>query len=208
MLPKMSGLISRHFSKFMPGHPGVIVQNMPGAGSLRAANHIYVAAPKDGTALATFARNMPLMGVLGGNPNVQFDPRKYTWLGSPSSGGNDAYLLFARKDAAIKNAQDLLKKDMPPLVLGGTAEGATGNDITILLKDALGLNLMRITVDGEPIDDPGRSSADVQRCTDVASRARPQSGLRLVITLCMSTTESAPSSRWFAVAVRVTRVTI
>jgi tripartite-type tricarboxylate transporter receptor subunit TctC len=84
------------------------------------------------------------MGVLKDNPNVQFDPRKFTWLGSPSSGGNDAYLLFARKDSAIKNSKDLLNKDMPALVLGGTAEGATGNDITILLKDALGLNLKMI----------------------------------------------------------------
>ena len=137
-------LLGRHLSKHMPGNPNVVVQNMPGAGSLRGANYLYVQAPRDGTVIGTFARNMPLMGVLKDNPNVQFDPRKYTWLGSPSSGGNDAYLLFARKDAGIKNPQDLLNKSMPPLVLGGTAEGATGNDITILLKDALGLNLKMI----------------------------------------------------------------
>ncbi len=137
-------LIARFIGKHLPGAPTVVIQNMPGAGSLRAANYIYVQAPRDGTVIGTFARNMPLLGVLKDNPNVQFDPRKYTWLGSPSSGGNDAYLLFARKDAAVKNAQDLLKKDGPSLVLGGTAEGATGNDVTILLKDALGLNLKMI----------------------------------------------------------------
>jgi tripartite-type tricarboxylate transporter receptor subunit TctC len=137
-------LIARFLGKHMPGAPNVVVQNMPGAGSLRAANFIYVTAPRDGTVIGTFARNMPLLGVLQDNPNVQFDPRKFTWLGSPSSSENDAYLLFARKDAAIKSAADLLKKDGPPLVLGGTAEGATGNDVTLLLKEALELNLKMI----------------------------------------------------------------
>jgi tripartite-type tricarboxylate transporter receptor subunit TctC len=137
-------LMARFFGKHVPGAPNVVVQNMPGAGSLRAANYIYVTAPRDGTVIGTFARNMPLLGVLKDNPNVQFDPRKFTWLGSPSSAENDAYLLFANKDAAIKSAADLLKKGGPPLVLGGTAEGATGNDVTILLKDALDLNLKMI----------------------------------------------------------------
>ena len=137
-------LIARFIGKHVPGSPNVVVQNMPGAGSLRAANYLFVQAPRDGTVIGTFARNMPLLGVLKDNPNVQFDPRKYTWLGSPSSGGNDAYLLFARKDAAVQTAQDLLKKGGPALVLGGTAEGATGNDVTILLRDALGLNLKMI----------------------------------------------------------------
>jgi tripartite-type tricarboxylate transporter receptor subunit TctC len=137
-------LVARFFGKHVPGAPGVVVQNMPGAGSLRAANYIYVTAPRDGTVIGTFARNMPLLGVLKDNPNVQFDPRKFTWLGSPSSAENDAYLLFANKDAAVKTSADLLKKGGPPLVLGGTAEGATGNDVTILLKDALDLNLKMI----------------------------------------------------------------
>ncbi len=137
-------LLARFFGKHVPGTPSVVVQNMPGAGSLRAANYIYVTAPRDGTVIGTFARNMPLMGVLKDNPNVQFDPRKFTWLGSPSSAENDAYLLFANKDSAVKTAQDLLKKDGPPLILGGTAEGATGNDVAVLLKDALGLNLKMI----------------------------------------------------------------
>ncbi len=137
-------LIARFIGKHVPGGPNVVVQNMPGAGSLRAANYIYVTAPRDGTVFGTFARNMPLMGVLKDNPNVQFDPRKFTWLGSPSSAENDAYLLFANKDSPVKSAADLLKKDGAPLVLGGTAEGATGNDVTILLKDALGLNLKMI----------------------------------------------------------------
>src|SRR5262249_39530286 len=71
-------LLARHFGRFIPGNPNVIVQNMPGAGSLRAVNYLYNIAPKDGTTIGTFARNMPLIGLLGGNSNVQFNPRKFT----------------------------------------------------------------------------------------------------------------------------------
>src|SRR5262245_13028641 len=67
-------LLARHFGRFIPGNPNVIVQNMPGAGSLRAVNYLYNIAPRDGTTIGTFARNMPLIGLLGGNSNVQFNP--------------------------------------------------------------------------------------------------------------------------------------
>ncbi len=137
-------VISRHFGKHLPGNPNMVVQNMPGAGSLRATNHIYVNAPKDGTMFGTFARNMPLMGVLGGNPNVQFDARKFTWLGSPSSTQDDAYMLFVRHDAKTNTIEDALNKSKDPIILGGTAEGATGNDVAFLVRDTLGLNLKMI----------------------------------------------------------------
>jgi tripartite-type tricarboxylate transporter receptor subunit TctC len=94
--------------------------------------------------LGTFARDMPLMGIIGNNPNVRFDPRKLTWLGSSSSYANDAYLLITRKDAAVKSIEDARRRGGPPLVLGGTAEGATGNDISTVLRDALGLNIRLI----------------------------------------------------------------
>ena len=134
-------VISRHFGKHVPGNPNVVVQNMPGAGSLRAANHLYVNAPKDGSMFGTFARNMPLMGVLGGNSNVQFDARKFTWLGSPSSTQDDAYMLFVRRDAKTNTIEDARAKGKDPIILGGTAEGATGNDVALLIRDTLGLNL-------------------------------------------------------------------
>jgi len=134
-------LVATHLGKYIPGNPTVVIQNMPGAGSLRAVNYLYNTAPKDGTVLATFARDMPLMGLIGNNANVRFDPRKLTWLGSSSSYGNDAYLLMTRKDAAVKSIADARRAGGPPLVLGGTAEGATGNDISTVLRDALSLNI-------------------------------------------------------------------
>jgi len=75
---------------------------------------------------------------------VQFDPRKFTWLGSTSSYGNDAYLLMLRKDAAVKSIEDAGRPGGPPMVLGGTAEGSTSDDIPILLRDLLGLHIKLI----------------------------------------------------------------
>jgi tripartite-type tricarboxylate transporter receptor subunit TctC len=137
-------LVARHIGRHIPGNPNVVVQNMPGAGSLRAANHIYSAAPKDGTVFGIFARNMPLLGIIGGNPNVQFDARKFTWLGSSSSFVTDAYLMIVRADAPVKTIEDARKPGGPQLVLGGTAEGATGNDVPVLLRDTLGINIRLI----------------------------------------------------------------
>ncbi len=137
-------VLSRHFSKHLPGAPNIVIQNMPGAGSLRATNHLYVNAPKDGTTFGTFARNMPLLGVLGGNANVQFDPRKFTWLGSPSSAQDDAYMLFVRRNAKTNTIEDARRRDRDPIILGGTAEGATGNDVAFLIRDTLGLNIKLI----------------------------------------------------------------
>ena len=137
-------LVARHLGRHIPGNPTVVVQNMPGAGSLRAVNYLSNTAPKDGTAIALFARDMPLIGIIGNNANVRFDPRRLTWLGSSSSYANDAYFLFARKDAAVKSIEEARRPGGLPLVLGGTAEGATGNDVAAVLRAALGLNLKLI----------------------------------------------------------------
>jgi tripartite-type tricarboxylate transporter receptor subunit TctC len=134
-------LLARHIGKYIPGQPNVIVQNMPGAGSLRAANYLYSVAPKDGTTFGTFARTLPLAGVLGGSSPIQFDPRKFVWLGSSSSYKNDAYILFVRPDAPVASIAAARAKGGPQLVLSGTAEGDTSADVPILLRETLGLNI-------------------------------------------------------------------
>ena len=137
-------LVARHLGRYIPGNPAIVVQNMPGAGSLRAVNHLYNAAPKDGTVIGSFSRDMPLLGILG-SVNVRFDPARLTWLGSSSSYGNDAYLLYTRSDAPVKSIADAQRPGGPPLVLGGTGEGASGNDVAAVLRDALGLNLRLVS---------------------------------------------------------------
>jgi tripartite-type tricarboxylate transporter receptor subunit TctC len=100
-------LLARHLGRFVPGNPQIIVQNMPGAGSLVAANYLYAIAPKDGTAFGLVARDMPLLGLLGHNANVQFDPRKFNWLGSSSNFSDDAYMLIVRDDAPVRSIAEM-----------------------------------------------------------------------------------------------------
>src|SRR5262245_38425203 len=137
-------VLAHHLGRFIPGNPNIVVQNMPGAGSLRAVNYLYKVAPRDGTVFGLFSRNMPLLGLLGGNANAQFDPRRFTWLGSSSSFRNDAYILIVRKDAPVKSIDEARRPDLPALVLGGTAEGATGNDVPIILRDTIGLHVKQV----------------------------------------------------------------
>jgi tripartite-type tricarboxylate transporter receptor subunit TctC len=134
-------LLARNLGRFIPGNPQIIVQNMPGAGSLIAANYLYAIAPKDGTAFGLFARDMPLLGLLGHNANVQFDPRKFNWLGSSSDFSDDAYVMIVRTDAPVKSIAEMRRPGGPVTVLGGTADGATGGDVPRILQEALGLNM-------------------------------------------------------------------
>ena len=138
-------LLARHLGKHIPGNPSVVVQNMPGAGSMRAVNALYNTAPKDGTAIGMFGRDMPLIAILGTNPGVQFDPRKFVWLGSASDFSNDAYLLMVRKDGPVQSIEDARKPDSQPITLGVTGEGSTGTDIPILLRDTLGFKFKLVS---------------------------------------------------------------
>jgi tripartite-type tricarboxylate transporter receptor subunit TctC len=137
-------LVARYIGKYIPGNPSVVVQNMPGAGSMRAANALYVNEPKDGTAFGLIARDMPLLGLLGDNPNVQFDPRKFTWIGSSSSYANDAYVLVVGPRSPVTSIADARRPDSPPLVLGGTGEGATDADVPKILRDAIGIRIKQV----------------------------------------------------------------
>ncbi len=67
-------VLARHIGRHIPGNPSIVVQNMPGAGSLRGANYLYNVAPKDGTVFGTFARNMAMLGLVKTGQNIQFDP--------------------------------------------------------------------------------------------------------------------------------------
>ena len=76
-------MVARHIGKHLPGQPAVIVNNMPGAGGMVAANHLYNVAPKDGTVFALFDRAIPTAPLLYGEESkARFDPLKLTWLGS------------------------------------------------------------------------------------------------------------------------------
>jgi tripartite-type tricarboxylate transporter receptor subunit TctC len=131
-------LIARYLGRYIPGKPNVVVQNMPGAASIRATNYIWQVAPRDGTVIANIQRTVPLHAALG--KDFVFDVRKFTWVGSSSSFSDDAYVLFVRSDADVKTLDDLRKPGGKPLILSGTAPGSTSADVPALLREILGLN--------------------------------------------------------------------
>jgi tripartite-type tricarboxylate transporter receptor subunit TctC len=138
-------LLARHLPRFIPGRPTAIVQNMPGAGSLRALNHLYNVAPKDGTAIAMFSPSMPVQAILGGNSSVKFDALKLTWLGSSSSFADDAYLLTVRTDSPYKTVKDLRRTDIPPMIIGSSGPGSNSHDIPAILGDTIGLRYKMVS---------------------------------------------------------------
>ena len=141
-------LVARHLSKHIPGKPTVIVQNMPGANSIIAANHVYNVAKPDGLTIATFNRNLPI-AQLTGVPGVKFDMTKFAWVGSAAS---ESTILAIRADLPYKTFADLRKADKE-IVIGATGPGANTYDFPLLLKELLGVKLKIVT--GYP------SSADI-----------------------------------------------
>ena len=103
--------LARHMGKHIPGNPNVVPQNMAGAGSLRAANFIYTAAPKDGTAFGTFARTTGINPLL--ESGATFDGTKYAWLGSVTA---DVSICITWHTTGVKTWDDFMKK---PTALGG-----------------------------------------------------------------------------------------
>lgn len=133
--------LGRHMNGHIPGKPNIIVQNMTGAGSLRAANYLYNRAPKDGTQFGTFSRTLPILALTGGGKNVRYDPVKFTWIGSTASYADDAYLLTVHKATGIKSVHELMGKNAKQVTFGSTNFGSTGFDVPLILKDTLGVKI-------------------------------------------------------------------
>ena len=129
-------LLARYLPKHIPGKPTVIVQNMPGANSIIAANHMYNVAKPDGLTVGTFNRNLPI-AQLTKVQGVKFDMLKFAWVGSAA---NEATILAIRNDLPYKNFEEL-RKAKDQVVIGSTGPGANTHDFPLLLKDLLGLNL-------------------------------------------------------------------
>jgi tripartite-type tricarboxylate transporter receptor subunit TctC len=132
--------LSRRMGKYIPGEPTVIVENMPGAGSLIAANHVYRVAKPDGLTIGHFNGNQ-ILGQLLGSPGIEFDARKMQWIGAP--GYNHDLCIITRQSGIASAEQWLAAKT--PLKLGGTARGATTDDGPKVLKEAIGLPLRVIS---------------------------------------------------------------
>jgi tripartite-type tricarboxylate transporter receptor subunit TctC len=131
---------ARNLGRHIPGSPEVIVQNMPGAGSMIAANYVYNVAKPDGLTLGSIAPGL-YYAQLTGSKEVQFDWPKFTWIGSPERNGS---LLFMRADAPYKTLDDIRNAKEPPRC-SATGVGTSGHDIPKLFEETLGLRFRIIT---------------------------------------------------------------
>jgi hypothetical protein len=124
-------IVGRYFQKHHPQKPEIVYRAMPGAASVVAANYLYNIAPRDGSTIGVFYKNIPLVGAIGG-PNIQFDPAKFTWLGSTANGRKDAVLLISRK-----------QYDGTELIIG--TDNVVLADPVRFIRESTGWNIRQVT---------------------------------------------------------------
>src|SRR5436190_2398858 len=134
-----SRVIARHLGRHVPGKPTVIVENMPGAGSLIAANHLYKVAKPDGLTIGNFAGGLVLAQVLG-QPGIEFDSRKLEWLGVPS---REVCVCALTKASGIANATAWMAAPKPVKV-GGVGPGTSTDDAPRVLAATVGLPIQLV----------------------------------------------------------------
>src|ERR687892_252692 len=147
---RWSRLLARYVPKYLPGNPEMIVQNMPGAGGLIAANHVYTVAKSDGLTIGMTSYGMYLDQMVG-RPEVQYDVRKFHWIGSPEK---SEVLLYMRSDAPYKSIEDIRKAETPPKC-GSTGTAGTDYILARMLEDTLGLKITTV------LGYPGGSEIDL-----------------------------------------------
>ena len=124
-------MIARHLGKHLPGMPTVIAQNMPGAGSLKAANYLYEVAPKDGTALGVVVESAALEQALA-NPAVQYDAAKFTYLGRVATSNN---IFMQWHTAKVQSLEDARRLETS---LAGTGPGSIAETVPRLVNALIG----------------------------------------------------------------------
>jgi len=127
-------LMGRHLARFIPGNPTIIVQNIPGAGSNKAASYVALQAPKDGTvigAVQAIAVTQPLVS----DQPLPHDPSKLVMLGSAN---RSVFFCVVRSDAPVKSFEDTFEREA---IIGTSSEGATLRDYPIFLINVLGVKL-------------------------------------------------------------------
>jgi hypothetical protein len=132
-------LIARHFAQYVPGKPSTVVQNMPGAAMLISANYIFNSAARDGTVIGHWSGPLILQHMMG-NPAVQFEGRKFGWLGMPTA---DSLVCILTERSGIKTAEEW-RKAKTRVKLGAIGPGTSGTDDTKILAAAAGFPLQLI----------------------------------------------------------------
>jgi tripartite-type tricarboxylate transporter receptor subunit TctC len=127
-------LVGRHLGRHIPGNPTIVVQNIPGAGSNKAASFVALQAPKDGTAIGAIQSGAILQPLIS-EQSIPHDPSKFIMLGSAN---RSVYLCVVRADAPVKSFQEAFEKEV---IIGTSGEGATLREMPIMLINVLGVKL-------------------------------------------------------------------
>jgi len=133
-------LVAQYLGKHLPGEPLIVAQNMPGASSLVAANHIYNSVKPDGLTLGALQGGVFFDQLLG-HDTVKFDFAKFTFIGSPE---RLEAQLYMRADSPYKTLEDIRHAAEPPRC-GGAGTGATGYFVPKILEETLGLKFKTVT---------------------------------------------------------------
>jgi tripartite-type tricarboxylate transporter receptor subunit TctC len=131
-------LIARRLGHYLPGTPTVVVQNMPGAGSLSAANHLYNVARRDGSIIGTFSRGITMLPIID-STGVRYETLKFNWIGSPSS---EVSLAIAWHESGISTFEDLRTRGMTSATSG---PGSDGSIYGRVLNSILGTKIKTVT---------------------------------------------------------------
>ncbi len=123
-------VLARHMGRHIPGQPNIVVQNMVGASSVRASNHVYAIAPRDGTTIAAVNQNMPMYSLLGGK-SAQFDARRFAWLGTMASSNG---VLFTYTTSQTKTLADAVRRET---LLGGVGTNSDSHIFPTLINKLL-----------------------------------------------------------------------
>ena len=129
-------LLGRHIGRHIPGNPSVVVQNMPGAGSLKATQYVYGVAAKDGLTLATVSRGMATDPLLN---DAKFDATKLAWIGSVTS---ETSICATWQTSPVKTWDDMFKREF---TLGGSATGADPDTFALIMRNLFGAKVRLVT---------------------------------------------------------------
>jgi tripartite-type tricarboxylate transporter receptor subunit TctC len=131
--------LGRFLGRHIPGNPIVVVQNMVGAGSLKAVNYLFNAAPRDGTTIATFARGIVFEPLIGHPDAAQFDAPKFNWIGSIS---NEVGVCAVMSSRGVNSWEDMRTKTT---VIGASGAGADSDVFALVLRKLFGLPMRIVT---------------------------------------------------------------
>jgi tripartite-type tricarboxylate transporter receptor subunit TctC len=132
-------LLARHWGKYIPGNPTIVVDNMSGAGSMISANHLYKIAKPDGLTAGHFIGGLFLQQLLD-KPGIEFDARRFEYVGAPAQ---DVFLIGVSKASGVTSVQQWIASKTV-VKFGGAGFGAGTDDIPALVREVMGLPLQLV----------------------------------------------------------------